>query len=86
MPEMAMPEMVNPGKIITQQEREMPLKRHLHRDTKELPLQRRAGMKRLIRFWKERVTTGVLWETVWEIDSYRNKMRDINWIGFICLR
>jgi hypothetical protein len=64
----------------------MPLERHLHRDTKELMLQHRAGMKRPIRFWKERVTTEVHWETVWEIATYRNKMCGINWIGFIYLR
>jgi hypothetical protein len=57
MPEMAMPETVNPGKTIAQQERDMPLERHLHRDNKGLPQQHRAGMMRPIRFWKERVTT-----------------------------
>jgi hypothetical protein len=86
MPETAMPEMVNPGRIIAQQERDMPLERQFHRDTKELPQQCQAGMMRPIRFQRERVTTGVLLETVWEIDSYRNKMHAISWIGFTCQR
>jgi hypothetical protein len=86
MPGMAMPEMLNAGKTIAQQEEDMPLERHLRRDTKELSLQVQAGMKKPIWLWKERVTTGVLWETVWEIDSYRNKMHGTSWKGFIYLR
>jgi hypothetical protein len=81
-----MPEMMNPGKIITQQERGMPHKKQHYRDTKGSPRQRRTGMMKPIRFWKDRVTAEVLWETVWGIDSYQNKMRGTSWIGFTCPR
>jgi hypothetical protein len=43
-------------------------------------------MKKKIRAWKERVITGTLWEIVWEIGSYQNKMHVTSWTEYICLR